>query len=239
MNAARVAIPLLLLAARVAAADPQADAEKFYGDGQAAYDDKRYDDAITAWQKSYDLTHLPALLFNIAQAHRLAGHCTKAVESYTAFIKADPSSAQRADAESRLKEIQPCPAAAVTVTAKITPPPPKPVEPAAPNHHLGGALVIGVGGALAVGGAIFGQQAQSAANDVKAACSPHCEWTSALAAKDSDGRRDVDLQWGLYGGAAVAVIAGVILYRHGSHERAPVAIVPRTDGATLSYVGSW
>ena len=66
------ALVILCLLARAALADAPT-AEQLYHAGQTAYDDKRYDDALAAWQKSYELSHLPALEFNIAQAYRLRG----------------------------------------------------------------------------------------------------------------------------------------------------------------------
>ena len=38
----------VIVAARSAAANPTADAERYYNNGQTAYDAKRYDDAIAA-----------------------------------------------------------------------------------------------------------------------------------------------------------------------------------------------
>ncbi len=234
------------LVARIAAADPQADAERLYNDGQAAYDDKRFDDAIVAWQQAYDLSKLAALQFNLAQAQRLGGHCTAAVDAYKAFIKADPTSAQRPDAESRLREIQPCPA--VPAVVKVVTPPQrpitKPVEPSA-HGHAGAYVVGGLGVALAIGGGIFGAQASSAASDVSAACASGCAWTPALADQESAGKRDQTVQYVLYGAGAVALVTAIVLYRRGSHEHAaPVALVPhldgaRADGATVSWLGSW
>ena len=245
----RLALAIALgtcVVARVAAADPQADAERFYNDGQAAYDDKRFDDAIAAWHKAYDLSKLAALQFNLAQAQRLGGHCTAAVDAYKAFIKADPTSPQRPDAESRLREIEPCPAAPAVVQVVSPPPPPitKPIEPGS-HGHAGAYVVGGLGVALAIGGGVFGAQAASAASDVKAACASGCAWTPALADQESTGKRDQTLQYALYGAGAVAIVTAVLLYRRGSHEHAAsVAIVPhldgaRADGATVSWSGAW
>ncbi|HEV7559138.1 MAG TPA: tetratricopeptide repeat protein, partial [Kofleriaceae bacterium] len=89
---------VLLLVARTAAAQPN-DAEHLYTEGQKAYDDKRYDDALAAWEKAYELSHLPGLVFNLAQAYRLHGDCDKAVETYQKFIDLDPKSKQRTAAE--------------------------------------------------------------------------------------------------------------------------------------------
>src|SRR5512140_395048 len=118
----RAAIFLVVIAARAAAADVT-DAERLYTEGQAAYDAQRYDDAIAAWDKSYALSHLPGLVFNLAQAHRLAGHCTKAVDAYHRFLQLDPKAEERPQAEQFLHELEPCPA---------IPKPSKPIDVAKP-----------------------------------------------------------------------------------------------------------
>lgn len=242
----RLALALLLVS-RVAAADAP-DAERLYNEGQTAYDDQRYDDAVTAWQKSYQLSKLPALVYNLAQAYRLGGHCEKAVDAYTRFIALDPQSPQRADAEGRLKEIQPCPAAKPQPTPPAphpqTPPPPPP-PPAAdnPGHgkRLAGLVLLGAGIVVGAGGPYFGLQARADANDVKAACGGKCEWTAALAQKESAGKQAQTLQYAAYRAGAALVLAGALLYRSGRHasEHAAVTVVPRADGAAVTWFGSW
>src|SRR5262249_43069716 len=109
-------LAIVALLAGVAAAEPEA--ERLYKEGQAAYDAERYDEALAAWERSYELSHLPGLVFNIAQAHRFRGDCGKAVEAYKKFVALDPKSSERPTAEGFIKELSPCPA------DKPTPPPP-------------------------------------------------------------------------------------------------------------------
>jgi tetratricopeptide (TPR) repeat protein len=101
------ALAIVALLTAVAAAEPEA--ERLYNEGQSAYDAQRYDDALAAWNKSYELSHLPGLVFNIAQAHRLRGDCAKAVEAYKKFIALDPKSSERSTAEGFIKDLSPCP----------------------------------------------------------------------------------------------------------------------------------
>jgi tetratricopeptide (TPR) repeat protein len=237
---AGVVVLAILIAGRIAAAQPN-DAERLYTEGQTAYDDKRYDEAIAAWQRAYDLSHLPALVFNLAQAHRLKGECTKAVETYQTFIKLDPTSPQRADAEGLLKEIQPC--ADKPVEPKVVPETHVPPPPPNPGHgkRVAGIAAAGAGAVLVLAGAYFGSRAESLASDVKAACSTgHCEWTSDLAGKDADGRSDEKRQYILYGVGAAALVTSGVLYYLGSHEHAPaITVTPRPDGAAVTWSGSW
>ncbi len=107
------ALGLIALGAR-AEAQPS-EAERLYNQGQEAYDERRYEVALALWQRSYELSRLPALLFNLGQAYRLrgeAGDCARAVESYRRFLELDPGSARRPIAEAMLHELEECAKAA-------------------------------------------------------------------------------------------------------------------------------
>lgn len=252
-------IASLVMVARVASADPS-EAERLYTEGQKAYEDKRYDDALVAWQKSYELSKLPGLVFNIAQAHRLKGECTKAVASYRTFIELDPGSGQRGQAENLVKELEPCKDAPAPVVERHDPPIverhdvpqvvaatrrsyPRPVTPEPRGRgKLVASAIIGVAGAAAAGvGLLFGGQADSLATEVKAACASGCAWTD-IKDRDAEGHRDVVLQWSLIGAGAAALVASGVLYYLAASERSSastVVVAPRPSGATVSWQRSW
>lgn len=250
----RIAIAVLAIA-RVATAQPN-DAERFYNEGQAAYDAKRYDDAIAAWDKSYALSHLPALVFNLAQAHRLRGDCREAVDAYKRFVELDPASPQRASAEGFVRDLEPCPGGAPveptppphdTTPAQqpshTTPqPPPPPHRVTAPHtgEKVAGIVLVGAGAVAAGVGGYFGSQAQSLANEVHAACTPSCAWDS-VKAKDEEGRNDEQLQYVLYAAGGAAVVTGAVLFvLSRRHVDVPVAIAPvQGGGAALTWHGAW
>src|SRR5262249_51134465 len=106
----RTAIVLVLFACGVAVAQPN-EAERLYTEGQTAYDAKDYALALAKWKRSYELSKLPALIFNIAQAERLGRRCAGALASYKKSVELDPTSSERETAEGLIKEMQPCPAA--------------------------------------------------------------------------------------------------------------------------------
>lgn len=248
----RVALALALVvvvaSSRVALAEPT-EAERLYGEGQTAYDEGRYDAALAAWQKSYELSKIPALLFNIAQAHRLRGDCVKAVASYHKFIELDPQSSERPTAEGLLKELEPCPA------AKPAPVPPV-TKPIATGTQGGGEVVVdgnpgrgkrlvgyavgGVGAALVVTGVVFGRKASSLADEVKTDCADGCDWNS-IKQKDADGRSAEKTQWILLGAGGAALATGAVFYYLGNKERASssVAVQPRGGGAVVTWSGSF
>lgn len=76
------------------AATPTADqrkAAKAYVDaGLAAEKQGDYEAAIQLYRKAHDLIPHPVLLFNMAQAHRLAGRRTEALELYRAYLATKP-----------------------------------------------------------------------------------------------------------------------------------------------------
>src|SRR5687767_275963 len=92
-----------LVATRVAEAQPQkvdkqkAKTAKQYVDaGLAAQNDKDYDTAISLYLKAYQLIPHPTLLFNLGQAHRLAGKLADAKTYYEKYLAADPKGAHAA-----------------------------------------------------------------------------------------------------------------------------------------------
>jgi hypothetical protein len=229
------------------------DAEQLYLEGQKAYDDKRYDGALVAWLRSYDQSHLPGLLFNIAQAYRLrglAGDCTKASESYQKFIAQDPQSPQRAAAEKFVVELRPC--------AVPRPTPKVPVEPvtatvdaslvnprSGPQPRFTGTqrvafLTGGFSTAILVGGAVFGYRASKIGNDVTLACAKGCQW-STVADLDAEGRTAERAQWVLLGVGGVGVVASAALYWYGGRSTSSgVAIAPlHSNGAVVTWSSSW
>ena len=60
-------------------ADRVASAKQMYAEGKRYYDIGDYPRAIDTWKRAYLVANAPMLLFNIAQAYRLAGDCTEAL----------------------------------------------------------------------------------------------------------------------------------------------------------------
>jgi tetratricopeptide (TPR) repeat protein len=223
---------VLVLATRFAAAD--GDAERLYKDGQAAYDAKRYADAIVAWDKAYALSKLPALVFNLAQAHRLAGNCRPAYDAYKNFVTLDPAAEDRPAAEQFIRELESC------ALAKPKPVP-KPVtgKPRYEDHGRGlrlGGLAIGGGGlVLLATGVYFGNQASSIASEIKKACESSCEW-AVLESRDAEGKRAETLQYVFLSMSAATIATGAWLYVRGTRKR-EVLVEPKAGGAIVKVGG--
>lgn len=170
-----LAILSLLIAARPAVADDVVTAREHYRRGTNAFNLGHYDEAIKEYEAAYQIKDDPALLFNIAQAYRLAGQNEAAIRVYKSFIHQVPESPQRPEVEQRIAELQqliererrakeappegtltphPLPAEgstgaratpAATVTAHAPPPPPRPWYRDKTAMALAGVGVVGVG----------------------------------------------------------------------------------------------
>jgi tetratricopeptide (TPR) repeat protein len=106
MPQALVLIAFLSAAVNVAAEEPTTEAKEHYRKGTAAYNLGRYREAAQEYERAYELTLDPALLFNVGQAYRLAGDRQKAVIAYRSYLRSAPEGDRRAVAEAKLKELE-------------------------------------------------------------------------------------------------------------------------------------
>lgn len=261
MTFARLLIMTVALEVAASAA-PAPTAETLYDEGQAAYDRADYSTAIASWQTSYELSGANALLFNIAQAQRLAGDCVAALASYAQFIAADsePTSAQHQLADEFERELSrtcelPRPQLPVVVAPTARPldggrdlnsvgvPPRAGTEVPRMGRTLeiAGLTTSGAGALALTIGFALGHHGQTLGADVTRACEVSCDW-SAQAARDAIGRRDVALGYALDGLGATALVGGALLYYIGE-RRTKIVVSPVAsrfgDGAVITYVGSW
>jgi tetratricopeptide (TPR) repeat protein len=95
----------LLLPSQAFADDVQA-ARDHYKRGTMLYDLTRYHEAALEYEKAFEAKDDPALLFNIAQAHRLAGEYNDAIRMYRSFLRRVPDTSNRTEVESRITEMQ-------------------------------------------------------------------------------------------------------------------------------------
>ncbi|HET9956125.1 MAG TPA: hypothetical protein VFQ61_16575 [Polyangiaceae bacterium] len=180
----RILAFVLSLSAPSIALEPKEEARRLYAEGKAEYAQGHYLQAAELFERAYALSESPALLFNMAQAHRLAGpeHCGIAVRLYRSYLDADASAENRREVEERIQELGECanqisstatPAAptpatrAPSVPAPVTEPTPSPkdfqrpaprVMPPPPpswRRPMEPVLVMGAGTTLLVAGGIL------------------------------------------------------------------------------------
>jgi tetratricopeptide (TPR) repeat protein len=81
-------------------------AKQYVDAGLAAQNTGDYDTAITFYTKAYELVPHPVLIFNIAQATRLAGRVDEALALYAKYLAADPGGPQAQTARDIVAELK-------------------------------------------------------------------------------------------------------------------------------------
>jgi hypothetical protein len=112
----------LLTASTAWADDDLGSAREHFKKGKRAYDVGHFADAAREYEQAYQAKDDPALLYNLGQAHRLAGHPGEALLAYKAYLRNLPDATNRAEVEQRIRELQ-------IVVDKL----PKPVPAATPT----------------------------------------------------------------------------------------------------------
>ena len=132
---------LFFLSANVWAANPPSDEVKAQvRKATGEYNLGQYIDAARDYEAAYLQTLDANLLFNVAQAYRLAGETDKAITAYHSYLRSNPRGDQRALAEAKLRELEEKRASAPVVPTvpvapamapapAVTPTPPMPPAP--------------------------------------------------------------------------------------------------------------
>jgi tetratricopeptide (TPR) repeat protein len=90
-----------------AAPDPRAvEMRAHFEAGMAHFNLQEYDDAIKEFESGYRLKPDPVLLYNLAQAHRLAGHNERALYFYRAYLRSEPGARERDEVEARIRDLE-------------------------------------------------------------------------------------------------------------------------------------
>lgn len=213
-----VAVLALAVASTTSGAAAQADgasdaeARGLFDEGRVAYDEGRFEDAVRAFRRAYVLSPRYQLLYNVGQAELRAGHDDRALEAFEGFLRQAPADAQhRSEVQERVNVLR---GMGVTPTTSVE----APVEPAvtatvveeptepAPPSSGGDAtpwIVVGVGGALVVAGAVMMGVGVSEAQRVTDA-PVGSRWVDLQGAADS-----ANILWGVGIGAAALGLAAV------------------------------
>ena len=155
---------LPLLSAGSARADDEADQARAYHEkAKAAFALSHYSQAAEFFEKAFELKSDPALLYNAAQSHRLAGNKERALTLYQNYLHVYGRDDRRAQIETRIAELKkaidrdrtevparppsdwppgtrPPPGSGAGATA----PPVEPLKPAPPAHRPGASAPIAV-----------------------------------------------------------------------------------------------
>jgi hypothetical protein len=162
---ARAIIAGLVLGATFAAAAPARAADEVaaahYKKGRSLYNVSEYKGALEEFKAAYVVHEDPALLYNIAQCHRMLGNHREAITFYKRFLKEEPGAKNRKEIERLIGELEakageaPPPAQEAAAPPSAAPPAasapePTPVAvaaaPTAPAGHAGLHLELALGG---------------------------------------------------------------------------------------------
>jgi tetratricopeptide (TPR) repeat protein len=110
VGARRGFVLLLLLCATTVLAKPKdrdvIEARKQFKRGLAHYNLEEYKEAVDAFQDAYRLHPDPAILFNLAQAHRLANNHERALYFYRVYLRSSPNAPNQAEVKGRIADLE-------------------------------------------------------------------------------------------------------------------------------------
>src|SRR6185503_15414879 len=92
--------------ARAQAGTPSEDARVYLDKATAAYALNRYAVAAENFEKAFELKPDPALLYNAAQAYRLAGNKERALALYESYLRVYGGTDKRTQVEARIKDLK-------------------------------------------------------------------------------------------------------------------------------------
>jgi tetratricopeptide (TPR) repeat protein len=101
-----VALILTLVRVAPAQAEDTTTAREHYQKGTSYYDLGRYQDAIKEFEAAYEIKNDPALLYNLAQSHRLAGNSDQALHFYRTYLRRFPKAPNRVEIEGRITALE-------------------------------------------------------------------------------------------------------------------------------------
>ena len=101
-------------------------AKQLFNEGTVLYDLRKFEQAIESFEKAYKAYPNAAFLFNLAQAHRMAGNNADAIGFYNNYLRRLPDAPNAADVKKFIAELEAAPKAAPEAPALPPPPPPQP-----------------------------------------------------------------------------------------------------------------
>jgi tetratricopeptide (TPR) repeat protein len=240
-------------------ADDVAEAKRHFALGTKAYELGAYDEAISEYATAYRLKDDAAILFNLGQANRLAGHSTEALRLYRMYLLKVPNSPARAEVEQRIAETQhqieqqkpvreaapvpppatPVPSAAAPQPVVVTPTPATAEPPPLPRSHallITGSVIAAVGVAGLAAGIAFGALANQAGNDLTTAAKNGQAYDYN---KQQSGKTDQLLEAVLLSVGGAAVVAGttVIIVDQRRAKRASFHAFAQPSFGQSSFIG--
>jgi tetratricopeptide (TPR) repeat protein len=84
----------------------RAQARKHFNEGTRWYELGHFDEAIKEYEQAYRSVDDPVLLYNLAQAHRQAGHTNDALRLYKVYLNRAPKAPNRSEVETKIAALE-------------------------------------------------------------------------------------------------------------------------------------
>jgi tetratricopeptide (TPR) repeat protein len=226
--------------------DPQLErAMESYELGKKAYNAARYEDALGHFQEAATRYASPDFQYNIGLCYERLGKPDEAIRAFRTYLRAKPDADDRANVEDRIfqleREIERSKAEANGQPAPNPQPDPDPTptEPPKPSRPLiiTGAILTGVGAALALGGGVgFGIAAADRSDSVDDVNNgnPAGLTFDEVQTLDDEGRRFETFQIVTAAAGAAVAVTGVALLAVGLKRKKAAQ-----PGPSATLVPTW
>jgi tetratricopeptide (TPR) repeat protein len=193
--------------------------------GRAAFDGGRYEEAMGHFERAYELSRRPGLLYNIGHTAQLMGTRDRAIEAFEQYLALNPEGDRRDTVEARLsvlrREPDPAPDGQTDVVEPPHVPPEQAPDPVEAPSRAGPIALVAGGAALAIGGAVSLGLAASSANTVTNA-PQDTPWSDVEGDHDAAvRRRGIGIALASVG-VALAVAGSIWWSKVGSHTEVAV-----------------
>ena len=243
------------------AQDAQLDqAMRAYERGTDNYNHAQYEAALADFKEAASLYASPDFQYNIGLCYEKLGKLDEAIRAFATYLRAKPDAPDRANVEDRIHDLEErieqqkrdaeaAEAARLEAERSKAPPPVEPKDdvPQEPKDEgkglvIAGAALIGLGGAVALGGGIgFGVaagQRSKAVDDVQSGGNPDGLTFAETQTLEDQGKRLEAIQIGMAAGGAVVAVTGSVLLALGLRKRQAVRasawLGPSTAGLALT-----
>ncbi len=234
----KLAALALVLAASTAAAQT-ADPAALEASGSKHFELAEYPAAIADFKEAFRISDRPELLFNIAQAYRLAGDCGQARTFYKTYLRRVPDAPNADQVRVRIDEpcADPAPAVAPTETPVQPVQGPQPVVVPGRRWKTTAGFATAGAGVLGVGlGVVFGVRGRSKADELRDACAVECSSETAKSLDDAGSAANRNAVIGFVaGGALLATGVVLVLLDRPSRDQLGPSISVGADGASAAW----
>ncbi|MGE0792390.1 MAG: hypothetical protein AB7S26_42340 [Sandaracinaceae bacterium] len=222
------------------------DARQHFEVASRYYERGEFELALHSFEAAYALDARPELLYNIGLAHRELGHLREAVDAWHRYLAdmEEPPFEERVRARLRAMEAELARREASDSTSDDVPPPDDSSGGGSGDASLAGWIVMSVGLAAVLSGAITGGLALDAEARLDALCDDMFRCTGDwMAQAETGGALVTATNVLLITGASVAatglVVALVLMMQGGSDDSARAGLACTPEGCAASLTGSF